>query len=254
MSAIFVTGTDTNVGKTHVCGLLLDFFRKNGSDAGYQKWMATGPEFPPADLAACLRMAQLPFVPELVSSQVVYHFALPASPHLAAEQEGRVVDPALIHARYQEMLACHALLIVEGVGGLMVPLNRALLLADLLRELQIPTLVVAKSGLGTINHTLLTLEALRHREIPVLGVVFSDAAAEEDQLLVEDNMRTIAGMGQVRVFGRLRRCPDLIQAQLDFVPVGLAIAEALGISGWPCCLSGTKGGSAPPRDSRMRRE
>lgn len=229
MSAIFVAGTDTHVGKTHVCGLFLDFSRKNGSDAGYQKWAATGPEFPPADLEACLRMARLPSVPELVSSQVVYHFALPASPHLAAEQEGAVIDPAVIRARYKEMLACHELLIVEGVGGLMVPLNRELLLVDLLRELKIPTLVVAKSGLGTINHTLLTLAALRHRDIPVLGVVFSDAVLDEDALLVEDNMRTIAEMGQVRVFGRLLRCPDPDQARLNFAPIGRAITKALGL-------------------------
>lgn len=227
MSAIFVAGTDTNVGKTHVCGLLLDFLRKNGSDAGYQKWVATGPEFPPADLAECLRMAGLPLEPALVSSQVVYHFALPASPHLAAEQAGEIVDPDLIRVRYQEMRARHELLIVEGVGGLMVPLNRELLLVDLLKELRIPALVVAKSGLGTINHTLLSLEALRRRDIPVLGVVFSDATDEEDEQLVADNMRTIAAMGRVQVLGRLRRCPDPEKARLDFVPVGRAIAEAL---------------------------
>ena len=227
MSAIFVAGTDTDVGKTHVCGLLLDFLRKNGSDAGYQKWVATGPEFPPADLATCLRMAQLPLVPALISSQVVYHFALPASPHLAAEQAGAVVDPELIRARYQEMLARHEPLIVEGVGGLMVPLNRELLLVDFLRELKIPTLVVAKSGLGTINHTLLTMEALRRRDIPVLGVVFSDAKPDEDALVVGDNMHTIAEMGRVQVFGRLRRCLDPVQARSGFVPVGKAIAEAL---------------------------
>jgi dethiobiotin synthetase len=232
MSAIFVAGTDTNVGKTHVCGLLLDFFLKNGVMAGYQKWAATVPESPPADLEACLRTAGLPLDldPELVSHQVVYHFSLPASPHLAAEQEGKVVDPALIRARYQEMLARYALLVVEGVGGIMVPLNRDLLLADLLRELKIPTLVVARSGLGTINHTLLTLEALRHRDIPVLGVVFSDGATEEDALLVEDNMRTIAELGRVRVFGRLRRFADPGKARLDFAPVGKAIAEALRVS------------------------
>lgn len=227
MSAIFVAGTDTNVGKTHVCGLLLDFLLTEGIKAGYQKWVATGPESPPADLAACLEMAGLPLVPELAGSQVVYHFALPASPHLAAEQERAAVDPALIRARYQEMLARYELLVVEGVGGIMVPLNRELLLVELLRELRIPTLVVAKSGLGTINHTLLTLEALRHRDIPILGVVFSDGGCEEDELLVEDNMRTIAEMGRVRVFGRLRRIADPAEARLDFVPAGLAIADAL---------------------------
>jgi dethiobiotin synthetase len=227
MSAIFVAGTDTNVGKTHVCGLLLDFLLKEGVKAGYQKWVATGPEFPPADLEACLRMAGVPFAPELASSQVVCHFALPASPHLAAEHEGTVVDPALIRVRYQELLARYELRMGEGVGGVMVPLRRDLLLADLLRELKIPTLVVAKSGLGTINHTLLTLEALRHREIPVLGVVFSDGESGEDALLVEDNMRTIAEMGRVEVFGRLRRLAGPAQARADFLPVGLAIAGAL---------------------------
>jgi dethiobiotin synthetase len=229
MSALFVTGTDTNVGKTRVCGLLLDFLRKQGIKAGYQKWVATGPEFPPADLAACLEMAALPLEPELAGRQVVYHFALPASPHLAAEQEGAVVEPAVIRARYREMLARYELLVVEGVGGLLVPLNRELLLGELLGELKIPTLIVARSGLGTINHTLLTLGALRQREIPVLGVVFSDAAPEEDGLLVADNLRTIADMGQVRVFGRLRHCPEPDRARADFVPVGRAMAEALGL-------------------------
>ncbi|MFA7382025.1 MAG: dethiobiotin synthase [Desulfurivibrionaceae bacterium] len=228
MSAIFVAGTDTNVGKTHICGLLLDFFCKKEIKAGYQKWVATGPEFPPADLAACLRMAQLPLLPELVGSQVVYHFPLPASPHLAAERAGTVIDPALIRTRYQEGLASHELLIVEGVGGLLVPLGRKLLLVDLLRQLKIPTLLVARSGLGTINHTLLSLEAMRHRDIPVLGVVFSDAEPEKDGVLVEDNMRTIAEMGQVLVFGRLQRCPDPADACADFAPIGLAIAQALG--------------------------
>lgn len=227
MSAIFVAGTDTDVGKTHVCGLLLDFLLKKGVKAGYQKWAATGPESPPADLKACLTMAGIPLEPELVGSQVVYHFALPASPHLAAEQEGKSVDPELIRKKYQEMSARYELLVVEGVGGIMVPLNRELLLADLLQELKIATLVVAKSGLGTINHTLLTLEGLRHRGIPVLGVVFSDGASDEDDLLAEDNMRTIAEIGQVRVFGRLRRCRDSVQARAAFAPVGRAIALTL---------------------------
>lgn len=227
MNAIFVAGTDTNVGKTHVCGLLLDFLRKEGVKAGYQKWAATGPESPPADLKACLGMAGIPLEPELVGSQVVYHFALPASPHLAAEQEGKRVDPELIRQKYQEMSARYELLVIEGVGGIMVPLNRELLLVDLLQELKIATLVVAKSGLGTINHTLLTLEGLRQRGIPVLGVVFSDGASDEDDLLAEDNMRTIAKIGQVRVFGRLRRSPDPVEARAAFVPVGRAIALAL---------------------------
>jgi hypothetical protein len=69
---------------------------------------------------------------------------------------------------------------------------------------------------------------LRHRDIPLLGVVFSDGASDEDALLVADNMRTIAEIGGVQILGRLRRCPDPGQARAGFVPVGLAIAQALG--------------------------
>ena len=87
MRASFVAGTDTNVCKTHVCGLLLDFLLKEGVKAGYQKWAATGPEFPPADLKACLRMAGIPFEPGLGGSQVVDSFCPPALSHLRAEPE-----------------------------------------------------------------------------------------------------------------------------------------------------------------------
>lgn len=227
MSAIFVAGTDTNVGKTHVCGLLLDFLLKQGVKAGYQKWVATGPEFPPADLVDCLRVAGQPVDPDAVEWQVPYHFSLAASPHLAAEQEGAVVDPVLIRKKYQEMVARHELLVVEGVGGLMVPLRRDLLFIDFLGELKIPTLLVARSGLGTINHTLLSLAALRERKIPLLGVVFSDATPSPSELLVEDNLRTIAEMGQISVFGRLPYSPDPDQSRERFVSIGQSILAAI---------------------------
>lgn len=222
MKTLFVTGTDTSVGKTLVCGLLLDFFLRRGLDAGYQKWVATGPEHPPVDLRECLDLAGLPLpAPEEVERMVPCRFALPASPHLAAEQEGTVVDPALLRSRYEEMRRRHEVLLVEGVGGILVPLRRDLLLADFLAELRIPTLVVARPGLGTINHTLLTLEALRHRDIPVLGVVFSRSGAGEDNpLLVADNMRTISETGSVEVFGLLPHVREKAAAGELFRPLG----------------------------------
>ena len=109
----------------------------------------------------------------------------------------------------------------------MVPLRRDLLLADLLAQLRPRTLVVARSGLGTLNHTLLTLEALRKRKIPVLGIVFSDSEKQEDERLIQDNMRTIEEIGLVRVFGRLRWYQDTEKSQAAFMPVGQAIFEQL---------------------------
>ena len=227
-NTLFITGTDTSVGKTFVSARLLEFLKTKGIQAGYQKWVATGVDGGmPEDLALCLDTAGISPAPELVAQQVPYCFKFPASPHLAAEMENRTVEPELIVERYKALAAAYEWLIVEGVGGILVPLRRDLLLADLLAQLQPKTLVVARSGLGTLNHTLLTLEALRHRKIPVLGVVFSDSAVKEDEKLVQDNMQTIEEIGLVRVFGRLRHHKNAADARSSFMPVGHAILEQL---------------------------
>lgn len=227
-NTLFVTGTDTSVGKTYVCARLLEFLKAKGIQAGYQKWVATGVKAGlPEDLALCLKAASISPKPELVQQQAPYCFSFPASPHLAAEMEDRTVDPEVIEANYKSLAAKYEWLIVEGVGGIMVPLRRNLLLADLLKRLQPTTLVVARSGLGTLNHTLLTLEALRNREIPLLGVVFSDSKDREDERLVQDNMQIIEEIGMVRVFGRLPRQQNDAKARSAFIPVGQAIWEQL---------------------------
>ena len=227
-NTLFITGTDTSVGKTYVCALLLEFLKKKGIQAGYQKWVATGADAGlPEDLAICLSAAGIEPVPENVAQQVPFRFRFPASPHLAAEIENREVEPEVIIDRYVALAANYEWLVVEGVGGVMVPLRRNLLLIDLLARLQPRILVVARSGLGTLNHTLLTLEALRKRKISVLGVVFSDAEEHEDEMLVQDNMRTIEETASVRVFGRLRRKTDREKAENSFMPTGQAIMEQL---------------------------
>jgi dethiobiotin synthetase len=227
-NTLFVTGTDTSVGKTHVCANLLEFLKSRNMQAGYQKWVATGVGAGlPEDVNLCLDAAGIATSSELVGQMAPYCFRFPASPHLAAEMEDRVVEPEVIVENYQKLAAKYKWLIVEGVGGIMVPLRRNLLLADLLARLQPRTLVVSRSGLGTLNHTLLTLEALRKRNIPVLGIVFSDPEIQEDEGLVQDNMRTIEEIGLVRVFGRLQRHQDIEKSRAAFIPVGQAILEQL---------------------------
>ena len=227
-NTLFVTGTDTSVGKTYVCARLLEFLKTNGLQAGYQKWVATGVDSGlPEDLELCLDAAGISPTPELIEKQAPYCFRYPASPHLAAAMEDRKVEPQVIIENYNTLAAMYDWLIVEGVGGIMVPLRRDLLLADLLAQLQPRTLVVARSGLGTLNHTLLTLEALRNRQIPVLGVVFSDTEEQEDERLVQDNMQTVKDIGQVRVLGRLQRRQSEADAKHTFKPVGQAIWDQL---------------------------
>jgi dethiobiotin synthetase len=227
-NTLFVTGTDTSVGKTYFCARFLEFLTTKGIDAGYQKWVATGVDGDlPGDLALCLKAAAIPPVPALVAQQVPYSFRYPASPHLAAEMEDRRVDLQVILENYRSLAARYEWLIIEGVGGVMVPLRRDLLLADLLAQVQPRILIVARSGLGTINHTLLTLEALRRRQIPILGVVFSDPEGQEEEKLVQDNMKTIEEIGLVRVFGRLQRLQNDAKARSAFMPVGQVIFEQL---------------------------
>ena len=227
-NTLFVTGTDTSVGKTYVCARFLEFLTTKGIRAGYQKWVATGANAGlPDDLELCLKAASISPTPELVKQQAPYRFRYPASPHLAAEMEDRAVDPEVITENYKFLAAKYEWLIVEGVGGIMVPLRRDLLLVDLLARLQPSTLVVARSGLGTLNHTLLTLEALRNRKISVLGVIFSDPEDQEDERLVQDNMQIIEKVGLVRVFGRLQREQNDAKARSAFMPVGQAILAQL---------------------------
>lgn len=227
-NSIFITGTDTSVGKTFIAALLFGFLRENGIDAGYQKWISSGGH-ECEDLRFCLENNELEVNPDLEALQAVYRLKYPASPHLAAEKEEIRIDPELILARWQEYSCRKELLVVEGVGGLLVPLRRDLLLADFLGRIKLPTLLVARSGLGTLNHTMLSLEALRSRDIPVLGVVFSDAEndAEFDELLLADNQRTIAEIGRVKVFGRIKRCADFSEAREEFRPVGRLILQTL---------------------------
>ncbi len=217
--AIFITGTDTGVGKTLVSALLLNFIRKKGIDASYQKWVSTGGR-DSEDLNFCFEVSGMEKDDGLLDRQVPYRFSLPASPHLSAEMENEEIEPDIIVKRFQEMLARHEVLIVEGVGGLLVPLRRDLLLIDLISRLGLQTLLVARSGLGTLNHTFLSLEAMRKREIPVLGVVFSDSSPNEEDLIVQDNMKTIAELGAIQVFGRLPWCESLDKAKIAFKSIG----------------------------------
>ncbi len=226
--ALFVCGTDTSVGKTFFCAHLLAYLCAQEVDAGYQKWISTGEQGRPVDLEYCFQVAGKKTDPALLDLQVPYRFQYPASPHLAAAREGRVVDPARIVESFHSLKKRYRFLIVEGVGGAMVPLTGDLLLVDLVASLAIPTLVVARSGLGTLNHTLLTLEALRARSIPIVGVVFSDGPAEVDDALAADNLQTVSTLGRVEVFGRLPMVGE-DGGQKAFKGIGEALVNTTGL-------------------------
>lgn len=169
----FVTGSDTGVGKTLVACALVRALRRRGLDVGVMKPIETGVTAAgPADAQALRDAAGAPDPLEAVCPQ---RFALPAAPNVAAAAEGRAVDLAAVRCAWATLAARHAWLVVEGAGGLLVPIDAQTSMAELARELGLPLLLVVRAALGTINHTRLSLEAAAARGLRVAGVVISHA-------------------------------------------------------------------------------
>jgi dethiobiotin synthetase len=166
---LFVTGTDTGVGKTVIaCGLARGL-RQSGVDVGVMKPCETGVGPSGPEDAGALRAAA--GVEDPIEDICPQSFALPAAPSVAAQVEGRVVDLERIRLASKTLAARHDFLLVEGAGGWLVPITPAFAMADLAAELGYPVLVIARASLGTINHTLLTLESIERRGLPLAGVV-----------------------------------------------------------------------------------
>ncbi|MBP6030518.1 MAG: ATP-dependent dethiobiotin synthetase BioD [Sphingobium sp.] len=208
--AVVIAGTDTDVGKTLVsAGLMLCL-----PHALYWKPVQAGIE-PLTDTEAVQRITHLPeerFLPE------AYRLATPASPHLAARLDDTQIEPSSL-----SLPQSSAPLIIESAGGVMVPLNEHLLNLDLFARWGEPVILVARTGLGTINHSLLSIAALRSRDIPLCGIVFSGEAHDE-------NERVIPALSGVASLGRLPRMERIDAAGLHLAMqahVDIAAIEAL---------------------------
>jgi len=169
----FITGTDTGVGKTVVTAALALVFRARGTDVGVMKPVATG----------CVRrreglvspdaefLAKAAEAPEPLEAISPVRFAEPLAPTVAAARAGRDLDLHAIWTAWHRLRQAHERLLVEGIGGALCPVTPRQTVADLARRFNLPVLVVARPGLGTINHTAMTVEVLRARRLQVAGVI-----------------------------------------------------------------------------------
>ena len=164
---VFVTATDTGAGKTAVTAGIAALLRGRGVDVGVFKPVSSGGT---ADARLLSEAAGVTDALELVNP---VRLEAPLSPNVAAELEGRRIPLEPIDDAYSRLTRLHDIVLVEGVGGLLVPIREDFLVADLARRLDLPLLVVARAALGTINHTLLTLEAADRRNQEVIGVVYN---------------------------------------------------------------------------------
>jgi len=200
MNSLFVTGTDTGVGKTVVCGLLAGYFKACGKKVVIQKWIQTGSR---------------------ASSGLVrpYVFKFPASPHLSASLEKKLIRPAKIKESFKDLKKRFDFVIVEGLGGVLVPYNSKKLVIDIARDLKLPVLIVVGNKLGAINHTLLTIEAVKSRGIKIAGVIFNNTSLKGNKLILKDNPKIVELISAQKILGTLPFIKNKNLLYKKFVPI-----------------------------------
>lgn len=208
-SGIFITGTDTGVGKTFVACGLAALFRECGYRVGVMKPVETGclekdGQLVPED---AIRLKEASGCDELLEKICPYRFKDPLAPSVAAERSGVAIDIDVIWKLYGEIGSKHDITIVEGAGGLLVPILPHYTYADLARLLKLPVLVVAANRLGAINHLLLTLEHAACRDLRVLGYVLNNLESQTS-LAAETNADALRFLTAVPCLGEIPNIND----------------------------------------------
>lgn len=173
-NVLFISGIDTNVGKTVATGLIAKALAKAGKKVITQKMIQTGCENVSEDIEAHRRIQEIPFTEEDRQGLTCpYIFSYPCSPHMAAEKDGRNIDPRTITHATRQLREKYEYVLLEGAGGLMVPNDKESLAIDYVKEQGYPLILVTSGKLGSINHTLLSLYACERYGIEVKAIVYN---------------------------------------------------------------------------------
>lgn len=227
MNGLFITGTDTDIGKTALSALLLAELRRRKINAAPMKPAQTGCSGCVPDLDYSLSMASMTVSEDHYACMSPYQFEPACSPHLAAEMAGTEIDIADMVIAARTLASEYDFVIAEGAGGIMVPLNSRELMLDLMQALKFPILLVARPGLGTINHTLLSIRALRSDGLNIAGVVFVAPTDQEFTFIEEDNGNTIEHFGKVPVLGTIPYCPQLAHTNPNYNDLPIPVVAAI---------------------------
>lgn len=170
----FVTGIDTNVGKTAATGILAKELLEKGVNVITQKMIQTGCEAPSEDIVEHRRLMGIPLQEvDLNGDSCPIVMSYPCSPHLAAEIDNKKIDLDVIKSATERLAMSYEVVLLEGAGGVMVPITKDYLTIDYMQEHKYPVIVVTSGKLGSINHTLLTLEAIRQRGLEVAMLIYN---------------------------------------------------------------------------------
>ena len=206
---LFITGTDTDVGKTYVTALLVKTLRQAGFDVGYYKAAISGaPTVAESDAGFVNRFAGINEPEDMILS---YLYQNAVSPHLAARIEGNPVEKEVILKAWERVTKAYPYVTMEGSGGIMCPIRHdekaVYYLEDIIRWLHLPVLVVANAGLGTINHVVTTCEYINNRHIPVKGILLTHW---KGGIMEEDNVKMIEEITGVKVLAKIRDGDSLL--------------------------------------------
>ncbi len=227
---LFITGTDTGIGKTFVTGVMVLGLTKCGVDTGIMKPVETGCPYldgviHPVDATFLQEAADVKDELDLINP---FRFKTPVAPSIAARIEGKDVDFDVIARSYTILSTRHEIVLVEGVGGLLVPLSGSKTVADLVVALDLPAVLVAGCELGTINHTLLSLRCAEESGIEVAGIVFNRNSPESEEQ--EGFMEEIGRFTTVPAIGTVPYCKDRVAIGAAYNNLDLSILTDLAVT------------------------
>ena len=199
---LYILGTGTDVGKTYITALWLKRLREAGHDVAYYKAAVSGaPSITESDAGYVKQVAGLSQADDTLLS---YVFDEAVSPHLAARHEGKVIDRTVVNKNFCHVARAHAYTTVEGSGGIICPLHvtdtELYMLEDVVKDLNLPTIIVATAALGTINSTVLTIHYLQSKGIPVKGIIvnhYTGNPMEEDNCVMIERLTGIPVLDRV---------------------------------------------------------
>ncbi len=228
-SGIFITGTDTGVGKTVVTAALALCFKRSGVNAGVMKPVQTGTEVP--------GLSDLEFIEQVTGGcypsedHCPYRFQKPLSPLAASKIEDREISIEKIKRSFDKLRDTHEVVLVEGAGGLLVPILDGYYMSDLARDLGLSLILVTRPDLGTLNHTALTVESAISRGLRVLGIIISNFPAEPG-IVESTNPKLLTKMTGLPIIGVLNNDPSISVENGGIgnlrESAGLALAPSLG--------------------------
>ena len=190
----FISGIDTGIGKTYTTGYLAKLWNEQGKKTITQKLVQTGNTDISEDIEQHRKMMQMGWFPEDESKLPMPEiFTYPASPHLATKIDGREIDFQKIADATRQLTEKYEVVLLEGAGGLMVPLTTELLTIDYIAEQKFPVILVSSGRLGSINHTLLSLEALKSRGLELYALAYNLNDESQDQLISRDTSDYLKG-------------------------------------------------------------